>query len=99
MLTVTVHWEMYDGIPLMAKWVSVTGLPEAQKNVQVFVSSVEFLAVNWQWATGGYQWLHVENDVPHTNVNWQNDPSRDAMPGSFEVNVHLTQWISLKQYI
>lgn len=94
MLTVTVHWEMYDGIPLMAKWISVTGLPEAQDKVQVFVSSVEFLAVNWQWAptgNGGYQWLHVENDVPHTVTNWQIDPSHNAMPGSFEVIVLWSQ--------
>ena len=88
MLTVTVHWEMYDGIPLMAKWVSITGLPEVQDKVQVFVNSVEFLAVNWQWApTTNYGWLHVENDVPHTVTNWQVDPSQGSMPGSFEVKI------------
>ena len=88
MLTVTVHWEMYDGIPLMSKWVSITGLPEVRDKLEVFVMSIEFLAVNWQWAPSpnGYNWLHIENDVPHTVVNWHTDPSQGAMPGSFEVH-------------
>jgi len=84
MVTVVVHWEMYDGIPLMAKWVTVTGLPEVQDKLEVFVSSVEYLAVNWQWALAGYGWLNVENDVPHTNVHWAVD-SVGHLPGGFQV--------------
>jgi len=74
MVTVVVHWEMYDGIPLMAKWVTMSGLPEVHDKLEVFVLSVEYLAVNWQWAPDGYGWLHVENDVPHTVVQWSRDP-------------------------
>ena len=43
--TVTVHYEMYDGIPLLAKWVSVVGKPEVADKVRVFVSSVEYLSL------------------------------------------------------
>jgi len=64
---------MYDGIPLMAKWVTVSGLPEVENQLKVFVVSVEYLAVNWQWAPAGYGWFHVENDVPHTVVQWTQD--------------------------
>ena len=74
MVTVVVHWEMYDGIPLMSKWVTISGLPEVRNKLEVFVSSVEYLAVNWQWAQDGYGWLHVENDMPHTVVQWGQDP-------------------------
>lgn len=83
-----VHWEMYDGIPLMSKWISITGLPAAKKAVQAMVLSVEFLAVNYQWAPSSVYgtWLHVENDMPHTNTKWYTDPSQGAMPGSFQVD-------------
>ena len=74
MVTVIIHWEMYDGIPLMAKWVTVSGLPEAQDKLKTLVLSVEYLAVNWQWAPAGYGWLHMENDVPHIAVQWTVDP-------------------------
>ena len=84
MVTVVVHWEMYDGIPLMVKWVSVSGLPEVQDKLEMFVLSVEYLAVNWQWAPAGYGWLHVENDIPHTVVQWTNDSS-GKLPGAFQV--------------
>ena len=87
MLTVVVHWEMYDGIPLMAKWVTVSGLPEVRDKVEVFVLSVEYLAVNWQWAPAGYGWLHVENDVPHTTVQWTDD-SQGQLPGAMQVSLH-----------
>lgn len=83
-VTVTVHYEMYDGIPLLSKWVSIDGMPEVRDRVEVFVNSVEYLAVNWQWAHSGYGWLHVENDVPHTSATWFHENSERAMPGSFQ---------------
>jgi len=89
-ITVTVHYEMYDGIPLLAKWVSIDGIPEVRDKVEVFVNSIEHLAVNWQWAHGGYGWLHIENDVPHTPCTWYTDPSQGSMPGSFQQSVNCT---------
>ena len=50
MVTVTLHYEMYDGAPLMAKWLTVSAQPDAQQ-LQLTVLSVEFLAVNWDWAS------------------------------------------------
>jgi len=87
MVTVVVHWEMYDGIPLMAKWVTISGLPEVRDKLEVFVSSVEYLAVNWQWAPAGYGWLDIENDVPHTTVHWSVD-SVGQLPGGFQVSLY-----------
>lgn len=89
-VTVIVHYEMYDGIPLLSKWVSIQGLPAVRDRIEVFVNSIEYLAVNWQWAQGGYGWLHVENDVPHTTTNWFTEPSQGAMPGSFQQAVNCT---------
>jgi len=34
-VTVTVHYEIYDGIPLISKWVTITGLPAVQDEVEV----------------------------------------------------------------
>ena len=89
-VTVTVHYEMYDGAPLLAKWVTITGLPAVRNKIKVFVSSIEYLAVNWQWTNHGYGWLIIENDVPHTKVRWETDPAHSSMPGSFEGVVNCT---------
>jgi len=56
----------------------------------VFVSSVESVAVNFQWANNGYGWLHVENDVPHTSTTWFTDLAQGSMPGSFESSFNCT---------
>ena len=81
LVDVTVHYEMYDGIPLIVKWISVTAQKEASKTVEVQVYSVEYLAVNQQWAPVGYNgnkgnppiyqmptgygWMFVETNEPH----------------------------------
>lgn len=84
-VSVTVHYEMYDGIPLMAKWLTVKTGHVAMRKVALGIHSVEYLSVNWQWADHGYRWLHVETDRAHgTKVEWTTEPSHSLMPGSFE---------------
>ena len=89
-VTVTVHYEMYDGLPLLSKWVSIEGTPDIANQIRVFVSSVEYLSLNWQWSSEGYGWLDVENDLPHTKVLWDIESSQKAMPGSFQPVVNST---------
>ena len=52
-ITVTVHYEMYDGIPLMAKWLSIEAPSNIADMVYVSVPAVEYLAINQQWADEG----------------------------------------------
>ena len=49
---VTLHYEMYDGIPLMAKWLSVNTAASGD-TLKLSVISVEYLAVNRPWAPDG----------------------------------------------
>ncbi|ELU18638.1 hypothetical protein CAPTEDRAFT_226414 [Capitella teleta] len=87
-VTVVLHYEMYNGIPLMAKWLTVEAPSNAQENINLTILAVEALAVNWQWAEQGYNWLSIETDQPHgTEVQWSIDPQQHLMPGSFQYNV------------
>ena len=88
LVVVTVHYEMYDGIPLLSKWLTVTSA--ASVKISVRVSSVETLAVNQQWADpAGYRWLDVQTDQSHgTIVKWDFDASTKRLPGSFQPNLN-----------
>jgi hypothetical protein len=89
-VVVTVHYEMYDGAPLLVKWVSVES-NSAAVDVRASIDTVETLNLNWQWAQQGYNWLLVETDEPHGNkVTWARDAAEAAMPGSFEPLVNVT---------
>lgn len=88
---VTVHYEIYDGIPLLSKWISVQKSSNQGQDVRVSVWSTEELHVNWQWADQGYKWLYIETDQPHgTQVSWGLDPAAGQMPGSFEPFVNCS---------
>ena len=70
-IVVTVTYELYDGIPLLAKWVSVKAYPPAVNEVKVAFISVEYLALNQPWVqspncpNAGNGWMFVETDQPH----------------------------------
>ena len=70
-VTVIVHYEMYDCIPLMAKWISVFSTDPA---VEIEVHSIETLSVNKQWSPEFNGWLFVENSYPHAvDIIWNDD--------------------------
>ena len=97
MVRVIIHYEMYDGIPLMRKWLSVEG---GASDVMVGVPSVEILAVNQQWSEDpttpkklkdSYGWLLIETDEPHgTSLDWGIDSHQSTMPGSYEPVVNCS---------
>lgn len=91
-VTVKVHYEMYDGIPLLSKWVTISQVPGGSPVVRGLVNTVEYLAVNLEWSKTGHGWLHVENDLPHTSVTWlDNDNSRGGgMAGASMASVNST---------
>ncbi len=86
-LVATVHYELYDGIPLLCKWVSLTNGTGREVRVSSFVSEV-LAAVEYQSGMGkseGWQHpaLHVEADMafcgatPGTATSvarWVDDP-------------------------
>ncbi len=105
---INVHYEMYVGIPLLSKWISINYTGSAS---DVVVSKVwpEYLATNppysprdygWQahpWSRGPGvtgSWLYVETDQAHgTSINWVDDSHIGASPGSGEPVVYCSYTI------
>jgi len=94
-----IHYEMYDGIPAMSKWVTVTSDKMAYGKVKVSILSVEELAVNqqfthqshWDGPYNTYDWFFVGTNQAHgAVVQWKQDPSASLMPGSFEELINAT---------
>lgn len=57
---------MYDGLPLLSKWVEVRG----PAGLEVVILAVEQLAVEADWGPAsllnqGRDWLHAETDQAH----------------------------------
>lgn len=87
---VTVTYEMYDGIPLLLKYVSLKAVGSAGIVVQAAITSTEYLNLNNQWADGA-NWLIVETDFPHSSqVSWNTDPKASHMPGSKQPVLNCT---------
>ena len=61
-LRVCVHYELYQGIPVLAKWITLHN--ESQKPIQLDALSCEILAVNEQEKHR----LHVESDYAFSGV-------------------------------
>ena len=61
-LQVCVHYELYQGIPVLSKWVTIRN--ESQKPIQLDALSCEILAVNEQEKHR----LHVESDYAFSGV-------------------------------
>ncbi len=59
---VCVHYELYRGIPVLSKWVSIRN--ESQKSIQIDALSCEILAVNEQEKHR----LHVESDYAFSGM-------------------------------
>lgn len=88
-ITVTVVYEMYDAVPIIAKWVNIS--PASKSTVEASIYSVEYLAINQQWAPSDDNWLVTDTDVAHSSVvAWGTDPSASSMPGSFEPIVNCS---------
>ena len=61
-LQVCVHYELYQGIPVLSKWVSISN--KSQKPIQLDALSCEILAVNEQEKHR----LHVESDYAFSGI-------------------------------
>ena len=90
-LQVSVHYELYQGIPVLSKWITIHN--EGQKPIQLDALSCEILAVNEQEKHR----LHVESDYAFSAVETtQWGPDEDYMT---QVNHHLrTQMLVTSHY-
>ncbi|MDE2733645.1 MAG: alpha-galactosidase [Gemmatimonadota bacterium] len=61
-LQVYVHYELYQGIPALSKWITVHN--ESQEPIQLDALNCEILAVNEQEK----HWLHVESDYAFSRM-------------------------------
>ena len=53
-ILVTVHYELYQGVPLVSKWLSLeTNSLVGEDGVQAQISVIEKLCTNWQWSQQG----------------------------------------------
>ena len=85
-LNITIHYEMYDGIPLMSKWLSVSSLDPA---VELEVHWVERLGVNHPWSPDHTNWMFMENNIPHAvDMIWKDE--EESIPGSYQPTVTST---------
>ncbi len=81
-ITVLIHYEMFDGIPVLAKWVSINNASQKTVRLNRLVSEilavVEYEAVPALSAPGlgGIQHpdLHVESNYHYESVHWDKDP-------------------------
>ncbi len=64
-ITVFVHYEMYDGIPLLSKWLSIHNSSSSRVRLNRFTNEV-LAAVEYESATNSGRWhnpnIHVESD-------------------------------------
>ena len=61
-LQVCVHYELYQGIPALSKWITIHN--ESQEPIQLDALNCEILAVNEQEK----HWLHVESDYAFSGM-------------------------------
>ncbi|CAF1288987.1 unnamed protein product [Didymodactylos carnosus] len=91
-VSVSVNYEMYDGIPLLSKWIEV--IDKGQKSdIDLSFKSIELFSVNQPWSPYGNNWLYVETDQPSghgTNVIWNYESIVNSIPGSFPPLLNCT---------
>ncbi len=81
-IRVSVHYELYDGVPVMSKWLTVHNGGDAEITVNRFSSEILAVVERDSWVTGGQDApmpvpdsLHVETDFAfasfnHEDANW-----------------------------
>ena len=96
-VSVYVNYEMYVGVPVLAKWITVK--TSGSVRVRVDAVQIEYLGTQkpyaplslsamahpWEHDTSAVtaSWLYVEADTPHVgNIVWELDPVNGMSPGS-----------------
>ena len=91
-LAVAVHYELYDGIPLLAKWITVRN--DGANAVQVDRFVCESLAVvEYASYVGG-----PGNCIPTPNLRVETDYSFGGGMAAVAANTHAVRWIADPEY-
>ena len=93
-VTVSMHYEMYQGVPIIAKWMSISIDENTKSPVEINSVVVEYLPVQKPYAPWDYgflskpwelgsgmtgSWLYVETDQAHgTDIDFIDDPLMSA---------------------
>ena len=76
---VIVHYEIFDDVPFISKWISVKALAK----MEFGISTIEQLSLNWQWSQQGYNWLQIVPEQPHGSlIQWTTESNSES--GSFQ---------------
>lgn len=98
-ILVYVNYELYQGVPILAKWMTVKNTMDTP--VQVAAITIEVLGTNKPYAPQGLSpqakpwehdptattvsWLYVEANIPHgASITWGSDPTLADSPGADE---------------
>lgn len=81
-IMVTVHYEMYVGMPILSKWVTVSTNDVSGTETAVAFLAVESLALNSQWVN----WIYMVADDPNGPVMIQEE-EKGKEAGSFQPTV------------
>ena len=98
-ILVYVNYELYQGVPILAKWMTVKNTMDTP--VQVTAITIEMLGTNKPYAPPGLSslaqpwehdttavtvsWLYVEATIPHgANIAWDSDANIGESPGADE---------------
>lgn len=93
-LIVSIHYELYDGIPVLSKWVSVKNNAEISVTVDNIVS--EYLGIADHDPYGGYR--NREDLKVKPNIHFETDYAFSA--GRAKVaNRHTVHWVSDQEYV
>jgi hypothetical protein len=92
---IVVHYEMYVGIPMIAKWVSMT-IPPSMASVSIDAVAVEFLGVNQDYSPIKYQgWMpspeYIELEGDATSYLWFQTDSPHSVPDEQDVGFGVTE--------
>ena len=79
-ISVTVHYEMYDGVPILSKWLTVNETGTTGKTTtKVSVYSVEYLAMNQPWSIGGLETKMITGKVDAVTAEFDRAAAYDWM--------------------
>lgn len=93
-LVVSIHYELYDGIPVLSKWVSVQNMATASVKIDNIVS--EYLGIADHDPYGGYR--NREDLKVKPNIHFETDYAFSA--GRAKVaNRHTVHWVSDQEYV
>ncbi len=90
-LSVVVHYEIYDGIPVLCKWLTIENEGAAEIVINSFTSEL-LAAVEYSISVDGQN-----TNLPPANIHVETDYAFSSMEAT-DANKHVVHWIPDPQY-